>query len=92
MAEGRPDFSKAGALRAPRAIDSAVRQLKAVKSDAVDPSVDATDIGIATSLVAVDGLGSLTNLTIGTGLAVTSGVLSATGGGGGGNTYFPGGW
>lgn len=93
MVEGRPDFSKAGALRAPRAEDPAVRQLRAVKSDAIDPTVDATDVGVATSLVAVDGFGTLTNLSIGTGLAVASGVLSATGGGGGaGNTYFPSGW
>lgn len=80
--EGQPDYSKAGALRAIRAEDAALRQLREVKAAAIDPSVDATDFGVATSLVAVDGFGTLANLLIGAGLAVTSGVLSATGGGG----------
>lgn len=80
--EGQPDYSKAGALRAIRAEDAALRQLREVKAAAIDPAVDATDIQVATSFVAVDGFGTLTNLSIGAGLVVTSGVLSVTGGGG----------
>ena len=42
----------------------------------------------ATSLVAIDNTNAQTALTIGDGLSIENGALKATGGGGGGNSYF----